>query len=451
MKISRLAIVKGVGWTVGAYGASQMLRLGANVALARLLAPELFGIMIIVNSLRTGIDLILDIGIGQNIVQNRNADDPNFYNTAWSLQLIRGLLLWVVCCAAALPLAHFYQTPILVLVLPVAALYFVFWGFSSISSFLLQRRLQFAKLNSFEVILEFISTVAHVVLAYLNPTVWALVFGGLVVSVARMIGTYLLLPDVRQKFHISKQYAWQIFTFGKWIFLSSIVYFLSMNFDRLYLGKVAPLGLLGVYGIARSLSDLTSGVVLRLGNFVVFPLVASFSHMPRAQLRGQLASIRLKFLLVAAFGLSLFAATADLLVGILYDQRYQAAGWMISVLILGVWFSIMCSLNESMLLGFGRPLYGAAANILKFGWLLIGLPLGFVQYGVLGAVMVVAVSDLCRYVPILIGQTREHCSFGVQDLLVTLIMVGLIGLWEWLRWALGLGTSFDSLPIAGLI
>ena len=316
--------------------------------------------------------------------------------------------------------------------------------------FLIQRRLQFAKLNAFELVVESISAVAHVILAYLSPTVWALVLGGLVASAARTIGSYFLLSDVRHKFYISKEYAWQIFTFGKWIFISSIFYFLSMNFDRLYLGKSAPLELLGIYGIARTLSDLLSALIFRLASFVVFPLIASSSDTPRDELHGQLASIRLVLLLVAALGLSLFAAVADLLIEILYDQRYHAAGWMLPLLIIGAWFSILCSLNESTLLGFGKPLYGTVANSLKFIYLLIGLPLGYTAYGILGAVAVVAVGDLCRYAPIFVGQVRERFSYGMQDLFATLILLGLVGIWEWLRSALGFGTSFDALPIAGL-
>src|SRR5262249_5989257 len=237
MKISRLALAKGVGWTVGAYALMLSLRLITNIALARLLAPELFGIMLMVNSLRTGLDLISDVGIGQNIVQNKNAEDPNFYDTAWTLQLIRGFLLWIACCAAAVPLAQLYQAPILSLVLPVAGLYFVFGGLSSISPFLLQKRQQLARLNAFDVIITFVSAIAHVVFAYLSPTIWALVLGGVVASAATMIGSYFLLPDLRHRFYIFKQYAWEIITFGKWIFISSLVYFLSMNFDNLYLAK----------------------------------------------------------------------------------------------------------------------------------------------------------------------------------------------------------------------
>ena len=66
----------------------------------------LFGIMAIVNSLRTGVDLVSDVGT-ENIIHNKNADDPRFYNTAWTLQLIRGFVLWVACSLAAVPRSFF--------------------------------------------------------------------------------------------------------------------------------------------------------------------------------------------------------------------------------------------------------------------------------------------------------------------------------------------------------
>jgi O-antigen/teichoic acid export membrane protein len=447
MTISTRFLLKGAVWTIGAYGIGQVLRLATNVFLAQLLAPELFGIMLIVNSLRMGIELISDVGIGQNIIYHKDANDPDFYNTAWSLQAIRSVLLWLVAVAVAAPLARFYQTPILVYIVPLTAFGIVLAGFTSVSRSLMQKRMQIAKLNAFDTIMSFVSSAAYIVLAYFSPTIWALVFGGLFGSAVTMIASYFLLPDVKQKLHLSKRFSWEILHFGKWIFVSSIVYFLSSNFDRLYLGKVVPLQILGVYGIARSISELLGLVVLRLGNYVLFPLIASHSQTPRADLRAQLAPIRAKFLLVAAIGFSLFAATADLPIKILYDERYQAAGWMLPVLIIGSWFSILAFINESTLLGLGKPSYSAISNGLKFAFFLIGLPLSIKLYGLIGGVTVVALADLFRYVPILVGQSKERFSFGIQDFLLTLVVVLLIGFFEWLRWTIGYGTSFDSLPI----
>jgi O-antigen/teichoic acid export membrane protein len=431
---------------VGAYGAIQLLRVVSSVVLAKLLAPQLFGVMFIVYSLRTGIELISDLGIGQNIVHSRNAEDPEFYNTAWSLQILRGLLLWLIFIIATAPLAQFYQSPILVRVLPVAALATVFLGFNSISLFIIRRRLQIAKFNLFEMLVTIISTITQMILAYLSPTIWALVLGNLIGSALTTLGSYFILPELHHRFRISKKYVWEILMFGKWIYLSSIIYFLSVNFDRLYLAKVIPLELLGVYAIARNISELLAALAQRLGGLVVFPFISTHSRTPRTVLRQQLYSIRLHSLLITAFGLSLLASIADLMIKMLYDQRYHEAAWMLPVLIMGGWFSILCSLNEATLLGFGNATYGAVGNGLKFGFLLLGLPFAVMIYGVSGGVIVVAVSDSFRYLPILVGQIRERFSFGVQDLLMTLGVLGLIALWEYLRWALGYGTSFESLP-----
>ncbi len=346
MAIERLPLLKGTVWTVGSFGVAQLLRLATNVILSRLLAPELFGIMQIVLSLQTGVELISDVGIGQNIIYNKNANDPDFYNTAWSLQLIRGVLLWLVFSATAVPVAKFYQSPILILVIPLAALGIVLGAFASTSRFLLQKRMQYSALTAFETTVTLVSLGAQVILAYFSPTIWALVFGSLAGATTFMIGSHFILRDVRHRFFISRHFATEILSFGKWIFISSIVYFLSTNFDRLYLAKTIPLELLGVYGIARTISAMLSTVVLQLGNSVIFPFVASHSHMLRTELRAQLAPIRLKFLLVIGFGLSLLGATADLAIGVLYDQRYHAASWMLPVLIIGSWFSIMSNLNE---------------------------------------------------------------------------------------------------------
>jgi O-antigen/teichoic acid export membrane protein len=447
MKIARGALFSGAVWTVGAYGAGQALRLVTSVALARLLAPQLFGIMVIVYSLGTGMALISDVGLGQNIVYNKNAADPDFYDTAWSVQLVRGVVLWVGFCVAALPVSRIYDLPILAQIMPVFGLAFPLGGAQSLSRAFLQKRLQFARLNAFEISTAAVGAGAQVFLAYLAPTVWALVFGWLISIAVATIGSYFLLPDLRHRFHISKAYIRQILSFGKWIFAASVIYFLSSNFDRLYLAKVIPLELLGIYGIARALSEPLSALVMRLGNSVLFPFIASHSHVLRSELRAQLAPIRARFLLLTALGYSLFAASADLVVGILYDQRYHAAGWMLSILIIGAWFTVLSNLNESTLLGLGKPSYSAAANSAKFAFLLIGLILGVAQFGILGAVFVIAASDLFRYVPIFVGQRRERFSFGRQDLMVTLVVFGMLGLWEWLRWQLGFGISFENIPL----
>jgi O-antigen/teichoic acid export membrane protein len=104
MKNTHITLIRNSLWVIGGFGFGQALRLVSSVILAGLLAPEIFGIMVIVYSIRGGIDLLSDIGIQQSIVANKEADEPEFYNTAWTLRLLRGVLVLVLCVLLAAPL-----------------------------------------------------------------------------------------------------------------------------------------------------------------------------------------------------------------------------------------------------------------------------------------------------------------------------------------------------------
>ena len=447
MAISTRFLLKGSLWTIGAFGVGQAIRVLTAVILARLLAPELFGIMVIIGSLRAGLELLSDVGILQSMVYHKDADDPDFYNTAWTLGIIRSILLWLIAIIIAIPTARFYQSPILFWVAPLTTFSIVLVGFTSVSRLLLRKRLQIAKLNAVDTVVSVVSSGVSVLFAYLSPTIWALAFGGVFSTGLTTIVSYFLLPDVKQRFYLSKRFAQEILHYGKWIVASSFVFFLSTNFDRLYLAKVVPLTLFGVYGIATSFAGLLSALVMQLGQDVLFPFITAHRDVPRTELRKEVGSTRAKFLMLAALGFSFFVATADLIIKLLYDERYQAARWMLPVLFIGSWFSMLAYLNESALLGVGKPSYNAVANTCKFTFLLIGLPFSVTIYGLFGGITVVALADLCRYVPGLIGLTKERFSFGIQDFLSTLMLLVLIGLWEWLRFVLGFGTSFETMPI----
>lgn len=436
------------GWTTGSYAIVQALRLITNVILARILSPQLFGIMLIINTLRTGMDLVSDIGVGQNVIHSKHTHDPMFLDTAWTLQIIRGVILSLVFCAAAYPLSILYDAPILLIALPAASLYFLFLGFTSMGHFLLQKRMHLVRWTAFEVGVAVFSAAVHIGLALLWPSLWSLIWAGVLSSAAWAIGSYFLVPGLRHRPRITRDYTLQIIAFGKWVFLSSIVYFLAMNFDRLYMAKAISLELLGIYGVARSLADVLSLLAARFGNLIIFPIVAA-ADLSRDELRAKLAHARPKLLITAALAVSLFAAISDLLIQLLYDERYQAAGAMLPILAMGVWFAILCTLNEAVLLGIGRPAYGAIANTIKLGWLLVGLPIAVTYHGVAGAIVVIAAAEFVRYVPLWHTQRREGLSFLRQDVIITLFMLAMCMIWRSALVLLGISDnllSFWTLP-----
>jgi O-antigen/teichoic acid export membrane protein len=406
--------------------------------------------MLIVNTIRTGIELLSDIGIGQNIVSNKNSESPIFYNTAWSIKVIRGFLLALICLIISPALATIYDNNILALVLPATAGFFILAGFESTAGGILQKRMDLKRLAVLEVTVAVLSAAIHIALAAALQNVWALLLAGLLSSLCLTIGTYFLIPGIKHRFILDKTYTWEIIHFGKWIFAASLLFFAAMNFDRLYFAKHIPLAVLGVYGIARSFSDMANALVTRFGNMIIFPAIAA-SDQKGAALRARISRKRALTVVVGATALAVAIALSDTFIRVLYDERYRAAGAMLPVLFVGVWFSILCTINEAVLLGIGRPVYGAWGNAAKLVWLLAAVPLALGFVGLEGALIAVASSEIARYIPLWRAQKREHVSFARVDVAATCLLIFLTAAITGLLSAAGLTSGFSNLlavPVA---
>ena len=123
MATTRVSLVRAVGWTIGGFGVSQVFKLVTNVILARLLAPEIFGVMLIVNSVRTGVELISDVGISRKYRPKQRRGKSSFLQHRLDPPGdTRFATLVATRCAIAVPMAAIYQAPILSFVLPIAGL-----------------------------------------------------------------------------------------------------------------------------------------------------------------------------------------------------------------------------------------------------------------------------------------------------------------------------------------
>ena len=103
-RLSRKGLLaRGSLWALLGYGGSQILRLAGNLVLWRLLYAEAFGLMAIVNVFMQGLAMFSDVGIGPSIIQNERGDDPDYLDTAWTIQALRGGALFVVAVIFADP------------------------------------------------------------------------------------------------------------------------------------------------------------------------------------------------------------------------------------------------------------------------------------------------------------------------------------------------------------
>lgn len=411
------------GWVMVPFAAQQIVRLGTNVILASLLAPEMFGIMLLINTLRTGVELLSDIGIGQSVVRSPNGEDQRFLDTAWTLQLLRGALLWAFTVAAAVPLGTIYGQPELVLIVLAVSPVFLFTGLQSPGLFLVQRQMRLRARAAYDLGTTVFQCALTIALAAVMPSVWALVWGLVISTFFSMVMSYLVGTRRLPKFAWDRAALGEILTFGKWIFLSTILYFAATSTDKVYFVAALPLALAGVYAIARTFSELFGQIAQRAGAMLIFPKLAAMRER-RGEAAARLRKKRRMLLALMAIALGAAIAVSDRLILLLYDDRYALAAFMLPIMFAGMWFRVLGAFADSMLMGCGRAAPGAAANTAKFLVLVVGLPLAIANADVFTAFLVLIVAEVARWAmlaPILQG---ERLASVADDLALTLLAAG---------------------------
>lgn len=435
----------GTVWTVVGYGFSQSLRFGSNLILTRLLAPDLFGLMALVHVFITGLALFSDIGIHPSIVRSKRGDDPVFLNTAWTIQIIRGFGLWLGCILIAFPVSQFYDEPRLIWLIPIVGFNTIIDGFLSTSLATLNRHMEIDKITLFELTSQIISIVTVVVWAWFSPTIWALVGSIFVTAIAKLYLSHRLNPGKANRLAWNKEVVQEISNFGKWIFISTATTFLASQADRLICGKLFSLSMLGIYTVAFNLANLPKQVIQKVSSKVIFPVIAQYADLPRKSLRAKIIKKRWLILIGQALLLTLMVSFGDLLITKLYDQRFIEAAWMMPILSLGLWPLMLSLTSDKALFVLGNPSYVAYGNMFKFIYMLVGLPFGFSQMGILGAVIVIALNDIPFYIVVSYGLWQEKLTTIKQDIQVTLLLLGLITLLEASRYYLGWGLSIEGI------
>lgn len=393
----RQRAIHGSAWTIAGYGAGQVLRFGSNLLLTRLLAPDVFGLMTLVNVIIQGLNMFSDIGIGPSIMQHPRGEDEHFLNTAWTLQVVRGLMLGGLCAALAAPAAWVYREPLLLAVLPVTGLNPALLGFSSTALHLANKRLRLARLTLLDLATQALTVAVTIALAAAWHNVWALVVGGLLGSAVKLAGSHLFFGGSWPRLTVDRSVMRDLVHFGRWVTVSTVLTFLINSGDRMVLGRVLSKAELGVYAIGFLIPQTLILLLQMISTRVIFPLCVQLGRHGPERVRSRLRTLKLAVMAALLPPLWLMTIFSQTLVDLLYDPRYRGAGWILRLFASTTVIPVVTLSVGAVLLAQGDSYRVMLQNLARFVGVVALAIVGYLAGGATGLIVAFAAAPLANY------------------------------------------------------
>ena len=278
------AVLAGSRWTASGQVAVQATRFLVQIVLARLLAPEDFGLLAVALVTIQFLDKAMDFGTGSALIQRKNLPDK-LINTVFLFNVLFGALLALMLFFSSPIVASAFGSPDADAVLRVMSIALIFTAFGNVQQALLRRRLQFRSLALITMVSAFANAIVAIPLAALGAQVWALVAGQISLSVTASLGAHLASGwRVSRGGDIAGLLSLRKFSVNLAIF--NLFSFALRNSDKLIVGRFLGVRALGIYAVAERVLIYPQTIIANSLTQVLFPALARTQTNKRSLQRG---------------------------------------------------------------------------------------------------------------------------------------------------------------------
>lgn len=436
---------RGATWTIGWRLATRLLGFVNTLVLARLLVPSDFGLVALATGFFQGVMAFSALGIDEAVIRQRDTTRET-YDTAFTINLIRGLATCLIVAACAVPLATFFRDPRLTPVVLTIALIFFAVSFENIGTIEFWRDFAFEKEFKLLILPRCAAVLVTIAVAWLTHSHWALVAG---IATRQLLNTamgYVMHP-YRPRLSLA---AWRdLASFSLWAWAISMAVMVRDRVDSFMIGRLLGAGQVGVWSVGQEFAVLPTqelAAPLARACFSGFAAASRGGADPAADYLRILAAASL-VVLPAGAGISLVAGPA---VAIAFGPAWLGAIPVMRVLGLAGALQLLGAVTGTLLSAHGilRPSFGI--NILAMAVKTVAAAALIVPFGLTGAAMAHAITLCVENGAFLIAAFRR---FGIHPLdlprrlwrgvVATGVMAGVVGL-------TGLGRDVTA-PLSALL
>lgn len=343
-KSLRQRIVSSMGLSTLQFASQVMLRLVSTVVLTRLLAPEIYGVFAVVLLYRYLLEMFSDIGIRPVILTKEGETDAAFLRTCWTASVLRGIVIALLSCLIGLVIAwlqsrgtfvpeNAYADPVLPGAIAALGVVSLIGSMQSMNRYVYEREMTFGHVTLNLILSNLIGLISTVILAYWLRSVWALVFGAYIQWTFMTAYSHVFFKGPRMGVAFDRHSIGLIIARGKWIIGHSSLTALSQAADRMVLGFVMNSSMFGFYFIARQIVDLGSNFLTAMHYQMGLQVFTRLMEQGVAAFRAKYYRYRLFFDALAGLGAGAVFVTAQLLVDIVFDDRYADVAHFVRILV----------------------------------------------------------------------------------------------------------------------
>ena len=382
-------LAKGATWLVAARAVMNLSALASTLVLARLLTPDDFGLVAIATTVFAVIQALLELSLSSALVQHKNPTEGH-YHSAFTLNLIRSLLVAGFVAAIAAPVGSFYGDPRLVPIMLVISASTALTGMLNPKLVVFSRSLVFWQEMALGVTNRLVGLVVAVGFAVATGSYWALVLGTIAGQFASLILSYTL---VRYRPRFSLMGARELLSFSIWLSLGQAVNMLNWRFDHLAIGYVLGNSTLGLYTVGDRLAALPTREATVPIAQAVFPGFTKLTGDPERLRQGYQRAQSFLMALALPVGCGL-AAMAEPLVLLVLGEPWLPAAIVIQFLAAIFAIQTLATTVKPLAMAMGETRSLFYRDLISF---LIRIPLlivGLVAGGLVGVLIARCVSGL---------------------------------------------------------
>ncbi|XOV81715.1 MAG: oligosaccharide flippase family protein [bacterium] len=414
---------------------SNGVRLISNLLMTRMLYPEAFGIMLVVNVVFSALSMLSDVGIRSAIISRKGELDQQFINVAWTIMIIRGFVLGAIAVVLAQPLADWYGHPELFGLVLLVSFGPIIGGFTSPFPRVAERQVELVRVTLWQVSAQTGAIGITLIWLYFYPSIWALAANGLFSAVISAVLSFTMFPLGKVRLEWDHKLAKELFHFGKWILLGTSLTFLGRQGDSLIVSRFIDFEVLGVFSIAISLAKLIEMLAEKLSWGLLFPVYSEMTNGEIGESNRKTLKLRLSIYAVCFPIVVLLSLLGRDLITLLYDPRYIEAGWMLEVMSLGLGFYVLAATVNSLPLAHQHSKLHMIVQLLRVVSVLGCMLIGGIYFGLIGLVWGVAIGQVAYYPLLQIVTRRYNSSSVLLDLVFGLGSIALAALvWNVRGW-----------------